>query len=214
MKKLKVSLVLNLLNIIFGTTTFTIRFILHGIEKLFYFYTRDSSFFLLVATIIMFIFELLYVYKKKEISKWVYSLKFTAVGLSTLTFLMCVFILGPVLSKTMGYKGAYGFLFLYNECFFEHFLCPLLGFVSFMFFENEFKMNIKDSAFALSPTILYGVVILILVGVNLITAPYFFFDIYNQPVYSIVLWLVCIVAFVFSLYLLLALINNKRIKKE
>ena len=214
MKKMKVSLVLNLLNIIFGTTTFTIRFTTYALKNLFYYYTRDSSFFLLVVTVILFIYEILHIYKNKELPKLVYSLKYIAVGLSTLTLLMCIFGLGPVLGETMGYKESYKFLFLHNECFFEHLLCPLIGFISFIFFENEYKMNIRDSIFALFPTILYGVIILILVGFKAIKPPYFFFDIYSQPVYSIVLWLLGLVGFIFLLYLLLAHINNRRTKKE
>lgn len=213
MKKLKVSIALNLLNIILETTGFIVRFILYGTKDLFKYYTRNSSLFLLIATSIMFIFELLYYYKGKEISKWVYTLKYTAIGLTTLTFFTVLFVLGPQMSTYMGLAGAYGFLLLYGDCLFQHFLCPVVGFISFVFFENERKLTIKDSLIAMIPTIVYAIIILILVGVNLITPPYFFFDIHNQPIYMDLLWFSLLLGIIYGFYLLIKFVNNKRIEE-
>ena len=213
MKKLKISIALNFLNIILETTGFIVRFILYGTRDLFKYYTRDSSLFLLIATVIMFIFELLYYYKSKKISKWVYTLKYTAVGLTTLTFLTVLFVLGPQMSTYMGFGGAYGFLLLYGDCLFQHFLCPVVGFISFVFFESEYKLTIIDSLIALIPTVIYSIIIIILVALNVVTPPYFFFDINSQTVFMEIFWLALLLGVIFGFYVLIRFINNKRVKE-
>ena len=213
MKKLKVSIALNFLNIILETTGFIVRFILYGTRDLFKYYTRDSSLFLLIATLIMFIFELLYYYKGRQISKWVYTLKYTAIGLTTLTFLTVLFVLGPQMSTYMGFGGAYVFLLLHGDCLFQHFLCPVVGFVSFVFFESRYKLSIIDSLIALIPTIIYAIVIIILVALNQVTPPYFFFDIHNQTVFMEIFWLALLLGVIFGFYVLMKFVNNKRVKE-
>ena len=160
--KLKTSLIINFVNVglILITTILMMLNIkwMGDIENLtapglsaFQFFTVDSNLFLGVASILVAIYELLLIKGKvKDIPRFVYLIKFAAVVSTTLTFLMVVTVLCPMLGSDW-WK-----LYMNNNLFF-HLLCPLIGLVGFVFFERFSPFKFKETLWGLLPMVVYSI---------------------------------------------------------
>ena len=162
MRKIKISLILNIINIIFilfatiaMITNF--RFMTNegvleipGVNAL-QFFTVDSNLLLGISSIIMVVYEVLLLNGKiTSIPKYVYLFKFISTVATTLTMMTVVVLLGPI--APTGY-----FSLFINSNFFFHLVSPLLGVISYVFFENHNLMNKKEILYGLLPTFLYGI---------------------------------------------------------
>jgi len=157
--------------------------------KFFAYYTQDSNIVLLIACLIMSIEQgrVLFGEKRVETPRYAQMLKYIATSMVTLTFLVVVFVLIPY----AGINSAVEKLFC-GASLYHHFLCPVMAFVSFVFFEKEPKLKFIDTLCALIPTIVYAVIIVILNLCRVITGPYPFLKVYEQPVYASILWVFAI----------------------
>lgn len=185
-KRTIISLIINSLIVIFEIVALIMRFS-YDKTQLFKFYTRDSNLLLLIVSFVMMVDEVLSLLIARAIPRWVYFSKYVATGLTTLTFLVVVFILCPMEIRTIGPK-IYLYMLLNKEMLFHHLICPILAFVSFVFFERKEKMGIKESLLALIPTLVYGFTTVILVLLNVEKAPYPFLDLHNQAWYMDIIW--------------------------
>ena len=160
-KKLKLSLILNIiifimvvLGTIFMVTGFkfmgnTQVLASTGLEPL-KFYTVDSNLFVGLASLILIIYEYLFLNKKiNKIPKFVYILKYIGTVAVSLTFLVTLLYLAPSYGKN--------FLFLYqNSNLIFHLIVPVLSFISFTCFEN-IKLDFKYTFYGVSTMIVYGI---------------------------------------------------------
>lgn len=120
-----------------------------GLE-VFKYYTVDSNILVGIASLIMIIYEILFIKKKiSKIPDFVYLLKYMGVVGVSLTFIATAFYLSPVLGKN--------FLFLYmNSNLFFHLVIPALSFVSYVKYEKN-KLDYKCVFVTLISVIIYAI---------------------------------------------------------
>ena len=190
MKK-KVSLLLNLLIVILEIIGFIISTNVNKRIAIEY-YTEDSNILALASSLLFVIFLL----SKNKIPRWLQLFKYMTTICLTVTFLVVLFILGPMLEFN------YGWLFLSNGLLFQHLLCPILSIIVFIYFDDIcFKK--RDSIRGLYLTIIYATIIIILNILKIIKGPYPFLYIYEQPIYMSIIWAILIPGFAFIISVVL-----------
>ena len=145
------------------------------------FYTELSNILGLLSSILLVCFLL-----KGNVPKSVKIFRFLSVLSLSVTFLVVLFILGPM------YGFNYKFLFFSGSMLFTHLLCPILIFISFVFLEDG-KFDKKDCLIANALTIGYAIVMMILNLLNIVDGPYPFLRVRHQNIFMSIIWVVLIV---------------------
>ncbi len=172
--------------------------------KMFYFYTQDSNLILMISCLIMAIFQLrIITNKSNEIPAGLQRLKFIATSVVTLTFLIVVFVLIPL----AGWDSLLDKLFLKAKLY-HHFLCPLLAFFSFVCLEKNPKLKIKDTVYALIPTVVYALILTILNILKIVEGPYPFFKVYEQSVFISCIWFITILTVAYGICVMVFFLNG------
>ncbi len=115
--------------------------------KLFIPFTNQSNIFLLFASSLFVVFDILALSKQTTIPFWAYIIKFSATCSVSLTFLTVCFYLGPV----FGFAMVFGGMNLYF-----HLICPVLSLIVFIIFESRVKIKWSFSFFGIIPTVCYA----------------------------------------------------------
>ena len=183
-KNTKLSLVSNLLLIIFGIIGFLN---INGENNLFLFYTNDSNILCLLSAILYLIFKL--IYKEKDLPFVILIIRYMASACLCLTFLTVVFYLAvfDALGSSNFIDAYFNSLLLYlgkDSFLYYHLLCPIISFISFSFFEGDRRLNKKKTIYyALLPTLIYAIILIILNAMGLVSGPYPFLMINSQEIY-------------------------------
>lgn len=218
-KKNIVALALNIILIVIGLIGLIETIIGFGNPALEY-YTQLSNYFALISATIYTI----YLYKNikaktiennnnKEIKdttipKWVSILKYSSTLSLLVTFLVVVFILTPM----FGLKS-FSWMLLQGTNLYFHTICPILTFISFIFFEKHNIKGLRDNIRAMYFTMIYATLFIILNILRVVKGPYPFLMVYDQPIYMSVIWFILIVGGAFGLSMLIMLIKNKQENK-
>lgn len=97
--------------------------------------------------------------------------------------------------------------FIKGSHLFNNLLCPIVSFVSFTMFEGDRRLNKKKTIwYALIPTVIYGIIMLVCNVSNTFTGPYSFMMINDNPVYvTVIVFIVTIIlSYVIGRFLLLS----------
>lgn len=97
--------------------------------------------------------------------------------------------------------------FIKGSHLFNNLLCPIVSFVSFTMFEGDRRLNKKKTIwYALIPTVIYGIIMLVCNVSNTFTGPYSFMMINDNPVYvTVIVFIVTIILnYVIGRFLLLS----------
>ena len=97
--------------------------------------------------------------------------------------------------------------FIKGSHLFNNLLCPIVSFVSFTMFEGDRRLNKKKTIwYALIPTVIYAIIMLVCNVSNTFTGPYSFMMINDNPVYvTVVVFIVTIILnYVIGRFLLLS----------
>ena len=218
MKKIKVSLILNIiivLLVIFATIfMFTgFKFMPGGslleVSKveMFKFYTVDSNILMGIVSLIFIIYEKKLLKNKiKEIPKKVYILKLIATSGISLTFITTSFFLAP----------SYGFYAMFNNSnLFFHLVVPVLSIITYIFFEkhdNKYKYAILGIIPMFLYSIFYTTNILIHLNNGGLTFKYDFYGFLQGNLNNIylVIPVIYLISYVISVLLVF---GNRKIKK-
>ena len=155
--------------------------------QMFLFYTELSNLFAMAVCQLTALCQLGALVTGGEMPRWVRTLKYIAVCCLMLTFLTVVFVLAPM----YGPDGHYVML-LTSSMLYNHFLNPVLAFVSFVLWERAAPLPRSAVNRAMIPTLIYGSIILAANIARVYVGPYPFFHIYEQPVWVSCLWAVVI----------------------
>ena len=165
-KKIKVSLAINIMIVIFTVIACIIMFtgfkfmegeyVLESTKiGMFRFFTVDSNIFMGIVALIFAIKEIKFLKGKiDEISTRTYSLKLMATVSVGLTFFTVFGYLGPIAEGGI-------FSLLKNSNLFLHLIIPVLSMVNFSLFEKTNKLKFKYSFLGVIPTIVYSIFYLI-----------------------------------------------------
>ena len=154
----------------------------HGL-KVFHYYTENSNYLTLIISLIFCINCIYSLISKKQINTTIIILRFISTTCLTITLLVVLFILIPMFPNTAI------FMLFRDSNLYQHTLCPLISIISFLFFENDFKLNKKSIFLATLPTIVYGLIFITLNLFKVVIGPYPFFYVYEIPWYSSIMWL-------------------------
>ena len=97
--------------------------------------------------------------------------------------------------------------FIKGSHLFNNLLCPIVSFVSFTMFEGDRRLNKKKTIwYALIPTVIYGIIMLVCNLTNTFTGPYPFMMVNDNPVYItvIVVLITLVLNYVIGRFLLLS----------
>ena len=96
------------------------------------FYTEDSNTLALITCLFLAVYEYqMWKGQRSVLPGWIQELKYIATVCLTLTFLVVIFILIPLQG---GIGSAYFFL-INGSMLYHHLICPILAFVSFLWFD-------------------------------------------------------------------------------
>ena len=173
---------------VFGMETVAIPLSWSGVrEQMFLFYTELSNLFAMAVCLAVALCQLRALCTGGEMPAWARTLKYVVTCCLMLTFLTVVFVLAPM----YGPDGHYVML-LTSSMLYNHFLNPVLAFLSFTLLERAPALPRHTVQYALVPTLLYGSVVLAANIAKVYKGPYPFLYVYEQPVWVSALWMVTI----------------------
>lgn len=149
--------------------------------SMFRYYTVDSNILLLIISVLWIFFEARYMRDGVVIPAWARVAKYAATCTTTVTLLVVLTVLAPI-------EHDFGGMLFSGSMLFMHTLCPLLALVSFLFFEDEPKLQRSDIAAAMLPTVLYALAAIVLNVINVWHGPYPFLLVHEQPAWLSFLW--------------------------
>ncbi len=169
----------------------------------FRFYTQDSNYFAMLVSAAYLIAAFRSSKRGKPLPAWVVTLRYIATCLLSVTFLVVLLILSP----PYGWTGFRYTLFT-GAMTFQHLLCPILSFVSFLLFERE-PIGRRAPLLALIPTALYAAVLVPLNAARALHGPYPFLYVHEQPWWQSLLYGVVILGGAYLCAYLLWLLRKK-----
>ena len=150
------------------------------------FYTQLSNIFLLIAVCINIVesIKCLMSGKKSGLPAYAWRVFHAAVSATTVTFLVVLLVLSWM-------YGNLWYVLTAGSMLFTHTLCPLISLGAFIGFAPKVFKGI-DAIRAASFTFIYGIIAIILNIARVITGPYPFLWVYEQPVWATISWVIII----------------------
>lgn len=165
-------------------------------KNAFLYYSDNAGMFALSSSIIYVIIVL----AKKEPNFLCLALRYVSTACLVLTLVGTFYV-----ATTTGEN--YLDSFIKGSHLFNNLLCPIVSFVSFTMFEGDRRLNKKKTIwYALIPTVIYGIIMLVCNVSNTFTGPYSFMMINDNPVYvTVIVFIVTIILnYVIGRFLLLS----------
>ncbi len=185
MKKREVSLALNMLLIIFECIGFILSIAEYNTIH-FEYYTEDSNFIALIASLTFIIFMGI----NKKVPRLVSIFKYISNICLTLTCFVVIFILLPM------YDYDFAMLLFDGPILYHHLLCPIISLISFFFYDDLGKLTKSDSIKGMSFTILYGLVLIPLNIFMIVEGPYPFLMVKDQSIVVSIFWMILLLSLV------------------
>lgn len=198
MNKRKIAILLNIIIIIFEIIALIISHKTGGLYNIIY-YTQESNILALISSIII----LIYLIKNKKFSRILSIFRFISIVSMSVTFLVVIFVLAPM------YEFNYYWLLFVGASLYMHLLCPLIGFISFVFFEKHKLNNKKDVLRGIYFTFIYAVIAIVLNVLKVIEGPYPFLYVYKNSLIMSIFYFVLILGSSYLISLGLLKIKNK-----
>ena len=127
------------------------------------YYTWQSNLFAGITSLIMVVFQILVLIKKKEKIPFImYVFKYVAVVALLVTFITVLFVFIPIILINNNFVNMYA-----NTNFFFHLIIPVLGFISFVFFDDQPKYKFRFQLLSTNTVLIYGLYYLINVLIHL-----------------------------------------------
>ena len=156
----------------------------------FRYYTIDSNILCAISSLLFVIYALIKK-EQKKIPAIIMKLRYSGTCCLVVTFVVVVTIL-PLTSEGSYFDNLIKFT-LSSPFIYHHLLCPVISFISFVFLEGDRRLNKKKTIWwAMMPTIVYGVIVVVLNILKVIEGPYPFLMVYKQPIYMSIIWTVVI----------------------
>ena len=202
MNKIKASLLFNVLIVLFE--------IIGIIETLkinnkisFEYYTEDSNILALISSTLF----VIYLIKNKKISRWLQIFKYATTICLSITFIVVLFVLGPM------YNFDYSFLLFDRALFFQHLVCPILCFITFISFDYIKPLSVADNFIGLILTLIYSLILIILNLFEIVTGPYPFLMVREQSVSISIAWSISLFVLSYMIALSLRILAKKHYDK-
>ncbi len=206
--KLKVAILVNVLVVVFEVWAISFGIGRHGVAGNFIYYTECSNLFGTVACAVCAIAEIRQLRGGKECSQIVRWLKYAASCCLLMTLFVVVFVLTPML-YSINQPGFY-LMFIDGAKSVTHFGAPIAVTASYVLFEADRAMTLKQSLVGFAPTLLYAAVAYPCNILRVWDGPYPFFQVWTMPVWMSVLWFVVLFVLAFALCQIPRVLARKR----
>lgn len=143
-------------------------------EPFYLYYTQISNLTCMVSSLMLVIFGQ---------RGWVSVLRYLSTCMLTITFLITICVLLPLMKTSRLFKG---------RAFFMHLVCPVLCIVSYIFAENH--VNMIWAILPVSVSMIYGAILVWLNYKKKFEGPYPFFKVHKNGLKKSVLWMVALIA--------------------
>lgn len=173
--------------------------------RTFKYYTTISNVFAGISCFLLALYQIINYKTGKEIPYFAIIFKYISACMLSVTFLVVLFVLVPA----SGDVNEMIRLLFSPKLLFHHTLCPILCIISFVLFENEYKIKKKYILYSLIPTFLYAIIFIFLNAFNIVNGPYFFLKINNQPIYMSIIWFFAIMSLAAGISSLLWFLNKR-----
>ena len=171
----------------------------------FKYYTTISNVFAGISCFLLALYQIINYKTSKEIPYFIIIFKYISTCMLSVTFLVVLFVLVPA----SGDVNEMIRLLFSPKLLFHHTLCPILCIISFVLFENEYKIKKKYILYSLIPTFLYAIIFIFLNAFNIVNGPYFFLKVNNQPIYMSIIWFFAIMSLAAGISSLLWFLNKR-----
>ena len=146
------------------------------------YYTIDSNVLALVSSLLF----VIYLFFDKKIPKWLKIFKYITTVSLTITLFVVLLILLPM--SNFNYSG----LLFSNVMLCHHLLCPILGIITFIFFDDIGDFTTKDSILSLGLTYIYSAITITLNLTGDLIGPYPFLMILDNSILESIFYFVII----------------------
>ena len=195
--KLIAAIVVNVIVVAFEVWAMYYGINKHGVAGNFIFYTECSNLFGAIACAICAIAEVRQLRGGPGCSRWVRWLKYASSCCLLMTLFVVVFILTPMLYY-IEQPGFY-LMFIDGAKPITHLGAPLAVTASYVIFEADRGMTLKQSLVGFVPTLVYAAVAYPCNIARVWDGPYPFFQVWTMPVWMSVLWFVALFLLSFGL---------------
>ena len=202
---MKVTIAINALVVLLEVWAMTKGFARRGPETFIY-YTALSNLFGCIACGICCVAEVRALRGGPSVPRSAKLLKYSSSCCLLMTLCVVVFVLAPAYNAA-GYNGYY-LMFCERELPVTHLLGPLLVFASYVLFEAEAPMTLRQSLYGLVPTLAYAAVAYPCNIARMWDGPYPFFLVWNMPVWQSVAWFFALCAMAAVLCQIPRLVGN------
>ena len=151
------------------------------------FYTNSSNVLAMFVCMICAVCEIACLVRGCALPGWTQLLRYVSACCLMVTMIVAACILVPT-DPTATFKS----FMLRGDLLYTHTLCPLVMLAGCMI-HGGVRLTAAHAALAVVPTIVYGVITLIMNAKKIYTGPYFFFRIDRQPWHTTVMWMAVIV---------------------
>ncbi len=178
--------------------------------KSFAYYTNLSNFLAFLASVVCSACLMKTLFVGGKFPDFAVKLKFFAATSLAVTVGVVLFALFPILLFSSGFSTAASVKITIPSLLL-HLVCPLLTFISFVFFEKV-PLSFPLVIFAALPTLFYGLLMLFLNYLGAVSGPYPFFKVHSHPSLAAVCCpVIPLAAFLFAL--LFSLKSRPKTKK-
>ncbi|SFG74492.1 hypothetical protein [Oribacterium sp. WCC10] len=202
-KKLRTALFIHIILVVLELMVTNHNFAKYEGVAMFYHYTYSSNFFCLLTSALFVLIMLPALSKGKTsgfvstymmkhyngesgLPGWLLLVRYISVCCLMLTFSVVILVLGP--------KEGYEYNLLGSMHPVDHVAAPIISLLSLLFFEKTGPLPKRAALYAVVPTIIYAVVLIVLNAVRVTEGPYFFLRIYEQSIFKSMLWTVVLIA--------------------
>lgn len=125
----------------------------------FRYFTTDSNILLGITCLIMLVFNIKnLVHPERPIPRVIYLIKLVGTVAAAVTMMTVIFFLGPMAAARGGFHSFLNFF--RTNVFILHLSNPVLAIVSFLFFEQTERFDLRSTLWSLAPTAVYSLVYL------------------------------------------------------
>ncbi len=184
--KLKVAIAVNALVVVLEVWAMWFGIQRNGLAYNFEFYTELSNLFAGIACAVCLVAEIRALRGGRGLGRMVRWLKYAASCCLLMTLFVVVFVLTPML-YSIGRPGFY-LMFVEGVKLITHLGAPLIVTGSYIAFEADRSMTLRQSLVGFVPTLVYAAVAYPCNILRVWDGPYPFFQVWNMPVWQSVLW--------------------------
>lgn len=195
--KLKVAIAMNAFVVVVEIWAMSVGIGRHGLAGNFMFYTECSNLLGAIACAVCAIFEVRELRGGEGCTRAVRWLKYAASCCLLMTLFVVVFVLTPML-YSINQPGFY-MMFIDGAKPITHFGAPVIVTASYVIFEADRSMTLRQSLVGFAPTLVYAAVAYPCNIARVWDGPYPFFQVWTMPVWMSVLWFVALFMLSFGL---------------